>query len=216
MKKVYIFIVLIGCFTATTAQKTIYQSSAFEELSKEHKTIAILPFLATVNLNDAKDITKQKLHELEKKEGYAVQNALESYFLQRKERKKLSVEFQDIKTTNALLAKNNIDYNNLDIYTPKELSKILEVDAVIGGNLTVTTLLSEGVSKSFNLFEYLSGKTDYGRIAIKISDGNSGKLLWKFEKTINRKSGKNTNAIIDAMMKKAARKFPYDKDKNKN
>jgi hypothetical protein len=214
MKKVYIFIVLLGCFTATTAQKTIYQSALFKELSKDHKTIAILPFLATVNLNNTKDITKQKLQELEKKEGYAVQNALESYFLQRKERKKLSVEFQDIKTTNALLAKNNIDYSNIDIYTPNELSEILEVDAVIGGNLTISTLLSQGASKSFSLLEYLSGKTDYGRIAIKISDGKSGKLLWKYEKTINRKSGKNTNAIINAMMKKAARKFPYNKDKN--
>ncbi|KKM81883.1 hypothetical protein LCGC14_1325220, partial [marine sediment metagenome] len=33
---------------------------------------------------------------------------------------------------------------------------------------------------------------------------------------INKKSGKNTDDLIDRMMKLAARKFPYDREKRKD
>ncbi len=211
MKKLYVLILLLSVNSFCLAQKTIYESAAFKSLSKNHKTIAIIPFLATLHLSD-EAISENQLKELEETEGYAVQNALETYFLKRKKRKKLSVSFQDIAATNASLQKNNITYQNIDVYTTQELAEILGVDAVISGNLTLNALISKGVSDNFNLIDYLTGKSDYGRIAIKISDGATGKLLWKYEKTITRKSGKNTQAIIESMMKQAARKFPYDKN----
>ncbi len=210
MKKIIFFISLLIVCTGY-GQKSIYESSSFKTLSKEHQKIAILPFRAILKLDDSKNRTKKQMLHLEEEEGYAVQNALETYFLKRKKRKKFTVEFQDIKNTNALLARNNITYGNIDVYPTQELCKILNVDAIISGNLTLNALISKGVSTSFDLISYLSGKSDHGRIAIKISDGKSGKLLWKYEKTITRKSGKNTQAIIESMMKKAARKFPYDK-----
>lgn len=197
------------------AQKTIYQSDTFEELSKDHQVLAILPFSASLKLMDEKNLYKENLNDLEKREGYEVQNALQNYFVKGQKRKKYRVYFQDIKNTNAILIKNNIDASNIDIYTTQELSKILKVDGVINGNLTINALISKGVSTSYNFIAFITGKSDYGRIAIKVSDGKTGKLLWKYEKTINRKSGKNTFAIIEDMMKKATRKFPYDKQRNK-
>jgi hypothetical protein len=38
-------------------------------------------------------------------------------------------------------------------------------------------------------------------------------LIWKYEKQINKKSGKNTTDLIDLMMKMASRKFPYDRER---
>ena len=213
MKKI-VAILLFLVASPSIAQKTIYESSAFESISKNHKKIAILPFITTLKLDKkTHHFTKEQLESLGENEGYAVQNALETYFLKRKKRKKLSVDVQDTQTTNATLAKNNITYQNIDIYTSQELARLLDVDAVINGNLTLNALISKGVSTDFDLLSYLTGKSDYGRIAIKISDGNSGKLLWKYEKIITRKSGRDTDAIIDAMMKKAARKLPYEKEK---
>lgn len=192
------------------AQKKIYVSSKFEELSKNHKTIAILPFQTTLNLSSSTD---ENIDDLIAKESYAVQEALESYFLNRTQKKKLSISFQDINTTNTLLKKDSITLKNIDIYTPKELCKILDVDAIISGSLTSRMLISKEVDTSFDLITFLKGKSDYGKIIIKLSDRESGKLLWRYEKTINRKSGKNTNTIISSMMRKASRKFPYEKDK---
>lgn len=209
MKQILFSITLLLICASGIGQKTIYQSEQFEELSKDHKTVAILPFEARLEL-DNKNLEADQLAKLQEKEGYEVQNALESYFLKLHKRKDYRIEFQDIKNTNALLAKKGIELKNLNIHTSQELCDILDVDAVISGDLTLKALISEGVSTDFDLISFISGTSDYGRIAIKLSDGDTGKLLWKYEKVINRKSGKNTYDIIEAMMRKSTRKFPYD------
>ncbi|NKI27677.1 hypothetical protein HCG49_13995 [Arenibacter sp. 6A1] len=194
-----------------SAQKNIYESDKFDLLTKDHKTLAIIPFLTHLELKE--NLSDSEKLALEMKEGYAVQNALETYFSRIKKKRKFSVEFQNIKNTNAILAQNNISYENIDVYTVKELSLLLGVDGIISGSMDLNILLSDGVPNDFSLLDYIIGDSNYGRIGIKVSDGNSGKLLWKYEKQINRKSGTNTIDLIDLMMKQASRKFPYDKER---
>ncbi|AWX43358.1 hypothetical protein HME9304_00346 [Flagellimonas maritima] len=217
MKKIIFLIALLSVAFAM-AQKNIYENRKFDELSENHKVLAIVPFIANLDLK--RDVNQAELKNLAQKEGYAVQNALETYFSKRKKRKKFNVEFQNIEDTNAILSQNGITYDNLDIYTTNQLSKILNVDGIISGNLSLNILLSKGVPTDFSLFDYFSGDANYGRIGVKVSDGTSGKLLWKYEKAITKKTGKNTTELIDRMMKLASRKFPYDKEKkqrkNKN
>lgn len=193
-------------------QKEIYENKKFDELSQNHEVLAIIPFVTKLDL---KNVSKKEKKELAEHEGYAVQNALETYFSRRKRRKKFNVDFQNVENTNAILTKNNIDYSNIDIYTIKELSEILGVDGIISGSLDLNILLSEGVPTDFNILDYFA-ETTYGRIGIKISDGVTGKLLWKYEKAITKKTGKDTEDLIDKMMKKASRNFPYDREKRKN
>ena len=207
-------VVLMMLFSlGVSAQKDIYQSSSFDELSENHELLAIVPFLTQLELEQ--DLAKVEKKRLAQNEGYAVQDALEVYFSNRRKRKKFQVEFQNTDDTNALLAQNGITYANIDIYTTKELCEILQVDGIISGNLTLNILLSKGVPTRFNLWDYLNRNSNYGRIGIKISDGQTGKLLWRFEKEITKKSGKNTTELIDKMMKQASRKFPYDKERKK-
>ncbi|WP_461532985.1 hypothetical protein [Sinomicrobium sp.] len=209
MKRI-LFILAFLTFSTGFAQKTIYESKHFDELSTDHKILAIVPFLTTLHLQHSNNLSDQQMNQLKATEGYAVQEALESYFSQKGNKKNFRIEFQDIKNTNAILSKNGINLSNIDIYTTEELCKILDVDALISGNMTLRKLISKGV-ESPSFFDVLSGESDYGRIAVKLSDGKTGKLLWKFEKTMNRKSGKNTRDIIESIMKKASRKFPYEK-----
>ena len=201
-------------FTSAVAQKNVYESSRFDELSANHKILAIIPFFTHLDLDE--EVTGKELDALEEKEGHAVQDALETFFGRGKKRKKFSVEFQNIDNTNAILSQNNIDYANIDTYTIKQLSKILGVDGIISGNLDLNILLSKGIPAEFSFIDYILGDADYGRIGIKISDGNTGKLLWKYENKINKKSGKNTDDLIDKMMKKVTRRFPYDKERQRN
>jgi len=214
MIRAVILYVFVLTSISLNAQKNIYESDKFDLFSREHKELAILPFLTNLDLED--DISKEDLEEREKKEGLAVQNALETYFSKRKRKKKFSIEFQNTEDTNAMLAQNNITYENIDVYTIKQLSEILKVDGVISGNLDLNILLSKGVPDNFSFLDYFLGDANYGRIGIKISDGITGKLLWKYEKEINKKSGKNTDDLIDRMMKLASRKFPYDREKRKD
>ena len=212
MKKTLLFAIL---FITTTlqAQKNIYEANRFDAISADHEMLAIIPFFTNLDLK--KNISNEELKLLEEKEGYAVQDALETYFGRGKRKKKFTVAFQNTKNTNAILAQNNITYENIDTYTTKQLSKILEVDGIISGNLDLNVLLSEGESPEFSFLDYILGDANYGRIGIKISDGETGKLLWKYEKEINKKSGKNTTDLIDRMMKLAIRKFPYDKERQR-
>ncbi|MEC3965507.1 hypothetical protein [Flagellimonas halotolerans] len=213
MKKI-VFVFVLFASTLTMAQKNIYESIRFDEFTKDHEILAIVPFIAHLELKKAVD--REELSILAEKEGYAVQNALETYFSKRKKRKKFSVDFQNIRNTNAILAQNNINYDNIDTYTTQELCKILDVDGVISGNLNLNILLSEGVPTDFSILDYFSGDANYGRIGVKISDGETGKLLWKYENEISKKTGKNTTELIDKMMKTASRKFPYDREKRRN
>jgi len=207
---IYFLIVFLMSFGIASAQKDIYQSNRFDELSKDHRILAILPFFTHLDLGER--LPPKELKRLEQKEGYAVQDALETYFGRGKKKKKFTVSFQNSEDTNALLNRNNISFENIDRYTIKELAEILQVDGIVSGNLDVNILLSDGVPSDFSFLDYILGDADYGRIGIKISDGRTGKLLWKYEQEITRKSGKNTDDLIDKMMIKAARKFPYDKE----
>ncbi|MBC8768062.1 hypothetical protein H4O18_08665 [Arenibacter sp. BSSL-BM3] len=210
MKNIIAFIYTLICLSAS-AQKNIYESEKFDELSRNHSNLAIIPFLTNLELKD--QISNEELKNLEEKEGYAVQDALETYFSKRKKKKKFSVEFQNIKNTNAILKQNGISYDNIDVYSVKQLAEILEVDGIISGTLDLNVLLSKGVPTEFSLLDYIKGSANYGRIGVKISDGTTGKLLWKYEKQINKKSGKNTTDLIELMMKLASRKFPYDRER---
>ena len=213
MRKITFLFIILVCLSSN-AQKNIYENDKFDQFTKKHKVLAIMPFLTNLDLKD--NVSKSDLRDREKKEGYAVQNALEIYFSKRKKKKKFSVEFQNTKNTNAILAQNNISYENIDVYTIKQLSEILKVDGIISGNLDLNILLSKGIPDNFSFLDYFLGDANYGRIGIKISDGGSGKLLWKYEKAINKKSGKNTDDLIDRMMKLASRKFPYDREKRRD
>ena len=209
--------VLLFAFVLTLSmaysQKNIYLSRNFDELSTDHQVLAILPFFTHLDLGE--DVSKSESKKLEEQEGYAVQDALETYFGRGKKKKKFTVDFQNCEDTNALLAQSDISYANIDRYTIKELSQILKVDGIVSGNMDVNVVLSDGVPDEISLMDYILGDANYGRIGIKISDGDSGKLLWKYEQEITRKSGKNTDDLIDKMMKKAARKFPYDKENDR-
>lgn len=216
MRATQFFLVLLGFVltgTASYGQKNIYESRRFDELTADHQVLAIVPFLTQLNLKEK--ISTEDNRQLAEREGYAVQDALEGYFSRRKKKKRFNVAFQNTKNTNAILAQNNITYANIDVFTTKQLAAILGVDGIISGSIDLNILLSKGVSTEFSFFDYFNEDSDYGRIGIKISDGPTGKLLWRYEKEINKKTGKNTSELIDRMMKLAAKKFPYDKERKR-
>ncbi|MEN8789312.1 MAG: hypothetical protein ABF295_07325 [Flavobacteriaceae bacterium] len=213
MMRLFFFCLTMLIIGPLFGQKGLYESNRFDELSSNHQILAIIPFFTSLELENFN--SREEARRLEETEGYAVQDALETYFGRGNKKKKFLVDFQNTKNTNAILAQHKITYANIDTYTIKELSKILEVDGIISGNLDLNIQLSKGIPAEFSFLDYFLGDSNYGRIGIKISDGRTGKLLWKYENEITKKSGKNTNDLIDKMMKKMTRKFPYDKERQK-
>lgn len=206
-------VILIIFSSQVSAQiiRSIYTHPDFHQLAGNHKTLAIIPFDAEVQLRpkQMREITSEELNRLEEQKGKSVQSALHSYFLKRQAKNNYYVKFQDISRTNALLAKNGITPDVLHEYTKDDLAKILGVDGIISGILVTDKPMSEGGAIALGILTGVSVATNSGKVAVNINDGKTGELLWKYEKALSRELGSDTNQIINALMRKASRKFPY-------
>ena len=198
-------------FMTHAQSKAIYTHPNFDRLARNHKLIAIVPFDCEMQLRpkEMESITDEQLAEMELAEGLGVQAALQSYFLKRKIKDGIRVDFQDVDKTNTILRQNGIDQFNIGDYTHEELAELLEVDAIIDGKLSTKKPMSEGASAALGVLVGVWGPTNSGNITIKIIDRKTGENLWQYDKQLSRSLGSDTNTIIAAMMRKASRKFPY-------
>ncbi|WP_373055494.1 hypothetical protein [Zunongwangia sp. H14] len=210
-KKLIFPLLFIIFVTGSRAQTHLYENPNFDEIAKEHKLIAILPFSAKVSLRpkQMKEISAEQLAEMEKSEGNAIQNAMYSWFLKRKTRGKLLIDIQDPKRTNAILAKNEI--TNIATFTPEELAKILEVDAVIGGNFETDKPMSDGASIALGVLVGFWGATNSATINMSVNNAVDGELLWNYNKRVVGSLGSSTDGLINTLMRKASRRLAYTK-----
>lgn len=197
------------------AQTNLYENPDFDEIAKNHKIIAVVPFKTQVKLRpkQMKDMSTEQLHRIEKSEGESIQSAMYSWFLKRKKRGDLqSLDVQDPRTTTALLKKQNIDYDNIMDYTPQELAKILEVDAVISGEFETNKPMSEGASVALGALIGFFGATNSATMNMSVHNAADGVLLWNYNKKVSGSIGSNTEDLINILMRKASRRLTYTKN----
>ena len=216
MKSIAFLVGCLLCITSSFAQtREIYTNANFRTLAQNHKVLAILPFKTTLSLRP-KEVEKQGgpagVATLEKREGLAIQSAVHSYFLKRKESNDLIIDVQDPARTNALLDRNAITYESLASFTPEELAKALGVDGIVSGTFLSSQPMSDGAAIAMSLVVGFGGATNTGKTTINIHDGKTGELLWKYDKSLSRGLGSGTASVITTIMRKASRQLPYDKD----
>jgi len=212
MSKIITTIILaVLTTTAFSQSKAVYVHPKFYSLAKDHKKIAVIPFHVQLGLRpkERASMSDEQFKEMQRNEGLAAQSALVSWFLKKQNAQNYDVQFQDVNTTNALLKKAGMDINDLSMYTPDELSKALGVDAVMGGMVKTSKPLSEGASIAMGALIGFYGATNSGNISITLNDSEEGDLLWKYDNDLSGSLGSNMDQIIDSLMRKAARKFPY-------
>lgn len=196
------------------AQTNLYENPDFDEVAKSHKIIAVVPFKTQVKLRpkQMKDMNDEQLNRIEKSEGESIQSAMYSWFLKRKKRGDLeSLEVQDPKKTTVLLKRQNIDYNNITDYTPQELAKFLEVDAIISGDFETNKPMSEAASVVLGALFGFFGSTNSATINMSVHDSATGTLLWNYNKKVNGSLGSDTEDLINILMRKASRRLAYTK-----
>lgn len=200
--------------SANAQTKEIYTHPDFDSIAKDHSSLAILPFDVTINLRpkQKEKLKEGELETLQKKEGEGVQSAIQTYFLKQKKEDGFKVNFQDVSKTNALLAKSNWSQDSLKSKTREEICALLGVDGIISGTLFTDKPLSEGASLAiiFLTNGWLGGPTNSGKCTINVHEAKAGELLWKYEKTLSRSLGSDINTVINAMMRKASHRFPYE------
>lgn len=215
MKK-NLFLVVLFITTTYFSQTSLYENPQFDEIAKNHKSIGILPFKATVKLRpkQMEKMTAEQFKRLEINEGKSIQLAMFSWFLKRKKRGKLTtIEIQDPTKTTALLKKKNITQDNLSEYTPEELAKILGVDAIISGSYETNKPMSEGASVALGLLIGFWGTTNSAVVNMNVHNAADGVLLWNYNKKVRGSIGSSPDDLINKLMRKASRRLSYTKKK---
>ena len=197
-------------FTATLLSScgpTIYKSAELEGSKRQVRTVAILPFLVSIDSRRLpKGITIETLKESQQKTGYDIQNASYTWFLQRQNH--YTVTFQDVDKTNALLKKANITYDSISLQDKGEICKLLGVDAVISGKAILSKPMSEGGAIALTVLVGFGGATNKTSVALSIHNTKSD-LLWKYDYDESGGIGSNSERLTKALMKNASKKFPY-------
>ncbi len=190
----------------------IYKSQEFTSVGSEHKIVAILPAVVSIQLrpNQAKKITADDIKKSELSTGYAVQEKMYGWFLRRNDKKSYTVKFQDVSRTNSLLKKLNINYEDLRTASKKELANLLNVDAVISTSIDMQKPMSEGAAAALGVLVGVWGATNKANITINIHEHKKGDLMWKYDYQASGSVFNSTDQLVNALMRNATRKFPYN------
>ena len=215
MRKNYILLLAISfMYTFSFAQfegsKQVYSSPKLKEQIGLHKTVAIIPFEASITY---KRIPKNYDPSANKNEENTLSKSLQQSmytYLLRKEGK-YTVTFQDVDRTNALLKSKGV-MDKISELTADSLCKILGVDAVIKCRYTYEKTASEaGAIAKTLLFGSMGSKTGAGALTMQIYNGKDGDLLWRFYKVMDDNVMSSTDVLMERMMRKVSRNFPYEK-----
>lgn len=210
MKKLLFVLFIVTFSISGNSQKQIFESDNMKTAINSHKTVAILPFTVKITYKkQPKNFSAEANKAQEVKMSTSIQSSMYTFLLRKKDN--YSVSFQDVEKTNILLKKAGVS-DKLDETTKDELAKILGVDAVISGTFESEQSKSEGAAiATAILFGGLGGKTGTGSLTMTINNGSDGELLWRFFKTMDDNIATATDDLVERMMRKVARNFPYEK-----
>ena len=69
--------------------------------------------------------------------------------------------------------------------------------------------MSEGASAALGALVGFWGATNTGDITITLTNAADGTTLWKYGRDLSGGLGSSVDSLIDYIMKKASKKFPY-------
>jgi len=203
-------VALTAAICLAGAQK--YVNPQFAELTKEHKTLAILPFKVVIDAKHLpKNMTMEMLASSEKQEADEFQRQLYARLLQRAQEDQYSVGFQDVDQTNALLLKSGFALDSLNMHTKDEIAKALGVNGLVSGTVHQTQPTSTGVAIAQSLLLGFSGNTQRVDINMTVHNGADGALLWSYDHTDKGGLTDTVEAMTKSLLKKVAGNFPYRK-----
>lgn len=215
-KQALTLILTVCLFKVSVAQfegsKQIFTSPELKTEILRHKTVAILPFTATISYKRLpKNFDEAANKQDQDNMAMGMQQGMYTYLLRKAD--DYSVRFQDIDRTNALLKQKGL-YDKLNEVTQDSVCKTLGVDAVVKCTFAYARTGSEGgaIVKAVLLGPAFS-KTGSGSLTMQIYNGKDGALLWRFYKEMNESITSSSNEVMERMMRKVARNFPYEVDK---
>lgn len=198
MKKLLLFVML--CIAFSSCGPEIYQASSFEEESKNHKVVAIMPFDVLIEARRlSKGVTQEMVQDQQRDYGYGMQSDLYGYFPKQMSKNRYTVTFQDVHKTNVILSDAGVTYEDLRHASKDEICKILGVDAVVSGNATMSKPMSDGAAIALGLLVGAWGSTN--SVNITIHEGAKGDLMWKYDYMASGSVGSSRQILTNTLMR---------------
>lgn len=207
-------ILLFFCFFSSIylfgqGAKQTYEAPNLKQTLSTHKIVAILPFRVTISYKKMpKNFDPAGNLQQEKEEGLNMQQGMYTYLLRKAN--DYTTTFQDVDRTNTLL-KNAGVFDKIDDILPDSLCKILKIDAVIKCSYAYERTASEAGAIAKTMIFGFGGSTASGALTMQINNGTDGTLLWHFYKEMSEGAFTSANQLMERMMKKVSRNFPYEK-----
>jgi hypothetical protein len=211
MKKILFASILMSfvLFGYSQSAKQIFESPDLKSMLYTAKTVAILPFKVSISYKRMpKGISLDQIKENEKAESVQMQEGMYTYLLRKS--KDYSVSFQEVDRTNALLKKAGV-FESVDEILADSLCKILGVDALIKSSWSYQKTGSEGAAIATALLFGVATNTGSGQLVMQINRSKDGGLMWRMAKEMNEGAFSSANILMERMMRKVGRVFPFEK-----
>jgi hypothetical protein len=202
----------------TSCSKVFYTKDAVE-ISRKHKTIAIIP--PKVVISTLLHLNNSSIKEQLKNESYIFQKEMYMWILNKKNKIPYNFEVLDIEIVNSILKRNGY-FSDTTTLNPFEISKILGVDAVLSsnynfarliGNKTIQTIndTTKSISSNQNNSPKSTIINEDVDIVYSLYDLTTQKLIWNFNKKIRYSATDYSQyKIVKGIFKKAFKKMPYN------
>lgn len=202
--------IALTTFAQFEGAKQTYSAPNMRDQLDGQKMVAIIPFETSITYKRTpKNYDESANKNEEQNISKNLQQSMFTYLLRKSD--KYSVTFQDVSRTNALLKAQGV-MDHLDELTADSICKILKVDAIIKCNYAYEKTASEaGAIAKTVLLGSMGSKTGSGALTMQIYNGKDGNLLWRFYKAMNDNLMSSTDELMERMMRKVSRNFPYEK-----
>lgn len=198
-----ISLIALAAILFSACAKIYYSPDAYT-LAHSHNIMAIIP--PTVSIAAKKNIDAEAMKEQQKTVSINFQKEMYSWMLQRKMQGKISIDIQEIETTNAKLSKANYPGNPL---TNAELCEVLGVDGILTSTFGLSKPISDGAAIAEALLSDSRSSTNEVHALLSISDYKNKKLIWNYDHKISGSLGSSPSRLVDDIMKEASLKMPY-------
>jgi hypothetical protein len=202
-------LMLFVLFGNSQSAKQIFESPDLKSMLYTAKTVAILPFKVSISYKRMpKNVTLEQIKNNEKAESGQMQEGMYTYLLRKS--KDYSVSFQEVERTNALLKKAGV-FESFDEVLADSLCKILGVDAIIKSSWSYQKTGSEGAAIATAVLFGVATNTGSGQLVMQINRASDGGMMWRMAKEMNEGAFSSANILMERMMRKVGRVFPFEK-----
>lgn len=210
---------IIALILSSCASSKDFVAENFATIKNTHKKIAILPF--GVQFQNPLDYSKQKKgnpvqvrRSYSKQEQEASLDAQKEFFMnvaKQVEKGRYEIAFQDFTRTNKVLSENGIRLEDVKFQNKADLAKLLDVDAVIFGELIVK--VSRPTDRSMSVSPVMMNNSRFNdgvETDVKLFDAASGEMVWSTVLSNQPNNRMDTpHQLSTSLLNQVAKSLPY-------